>query len=119
MGADRLGAASFCAGRTIARSARMKIPSVVIATLAAAVGGCAGYRPSAGECVPGYSEASLDDRSYRIRIDAPGLSNESSLADKFNRRAGELCPSGFTVGAFAFDTGACMHRSPAAFSLLT
>lgn len=81
--------------------------------------GCIGFHPSKGEYKPGFSVDEIFEGRYRVRYNGPGSTREHLLRANIERRAAELCPSGYVLSEFVYDEISVMHGDPPHFNFAT
>lgn len=81
--------------------------------------GCIGYHASKGRYAPGYSEGQVAKVAFRITYNGPGRTRESLLRANVERRATEVCPSGFSLTDYRYDEVAVMHGNPPVYNVAT
>lgn len=77
--------------------------------LCPALTACIGYGPSRGEDDPGYSETVVEPGVFLVVYNAPYDSDRRTLRKRLERRASELCASGFGISELRYDSVGLMH----------
>ncbi len=71
------------------------------------------YGPIGPEAPYGYQERENPDGGFTVRVAMPGYSTPAALRDFFDRRAGELCPTGVArTNVFRVDANEYFPSAP-------
>ncbi len=87
--------------------------------LCPALTACIGYGPSRGEGFPGYSETVVEPGVFLVLYNAPYDSDHRTLRRHLERRASELCPSGFDISELQYDGMGLLHSHRAQYEYVT
>jgi hypothetical protein len=98
--------------RHFARAAAVAFASLLMT-------GCIGYHASKQRYSPGYSEEQVSGGVFRITYNGPGRTSESLLRANVERRAAELCPSGFSLTDYVYDRVDVIHGDPSFYNVAT
>jgi hypothetical protein len=85
---------------------------IAIFTLCLALSGCSSYKAINGypeNGASGYSEQSLDDGSFLLRVDGRDNESYAELRLKLLRRAAEICPGSLELSNYTMKQGFVIH----------